>query len=59
VKLTRTQPSVRGSVVLITGGARGIGAATAALFADHGARVWIGDVDSDACLDPINRQAGL
>ena len=41
---------MRGSVVLITGGARGIGAATAALFAEHGARVWIGDVDEDACL---------
>ena len=46
----RPQPSVRGRVVLITGGARGIGAATAALFAQAGARVWIGDVDEDACL---------
>lgn len=35
--------------VLVTGGARGIGAATAALFAAHGARVWIGDVDEDVC----------
>ena len=43
-------PQVAGAVVLITGGARGIGAATAALFASRGARVWIGDVDSDACL---------
>jgi len=41
--------AVRDSVVLITGGARGIGAATAALFAAHGARVWIGDVDADIC----------
>jgi len=46
----RPQPSVRGRVVLITGGARGIGAATAALFAQSGARVWIGDVDEDTCL---------
>jgi NADP-dependent 3-hydroxy acid dehydrogenase YdfG len=43
-------PSVHGSGVLITGGARGIGAATAAMFAARGARVWIGDVDEDACL---------
>lgn len=42
--------SVSGACVLITGGARGIGAATAAVFAGHGARVWIGDVDEDACL---------
>ncbi|MEB3034440.1 SDR family oxidoreductase [[Mycobacterium] nativiensis] len=44
------KPSVVDSLVLITGGARGIGAATAALFAARGARVWIGDVDEDTCL---------
>ncbi|MEB3020748.1 SDR family oxidoreductase [[Mycobacterium] crassicus] len=43
------KPSVVDSLVLITGGARGIGAATAALFAARGARVWIGDVDEDTC----------
>lgn len=41
---------IKGSTVLITGGARGIGASTAALFAARGAKVWIGDVDEDACL---------
>jgi NAD(P)-dependent dehydrogenase (short-subunit alcohol dehydrogenase family) len=33
------------TVVVVTGGARGIGAATAAEFARHGARVVIGDLD--------------
>jgi NAD(P)-dependent dehydrogenase (short-subunit alcohol dehydrogenase family) len=37
-----------GAVVVVTGGARGIGRATAARCAAAGARVWIGDVDDDA-----------
>ncbi len=36
-----------GALVVVTGGARGIGAATARLFAQHGARVVIADVDQD------------
>ena len=47
--------SVDGARVLITGGARGIGAHTAALFASSGARVWIGDVDEEACRDTAGR----
>jgi short-subunit dehydrogenase len=38
---------LEGAAVAITGGARGIGRATAAIFAERGARVWIGDLDED------------
>lgn len=37
-----------GSVAVVTGGARGIGRATAARLAAAGAKVWIGDIDVPA-----------
>src|SRR4051794_13127140 len=40
--------SLRGKVVVVTGGGRGIGAATARALASRGARVAIGDVDMEA-----------
>jgi len=40
--------NVRGKVLLITGGANGLGRATALTFAKHGCRVVIGDLDVQA-----------
>lgn len=42
-------PRIRtdGAIVIVTGGARGIGAATAEMFVKRGATVWIGDIDAE------------
>jgi len=47
-RLSRLSRSVRGSSVLITGAASGIGRATARLFADEGARLALLDINADA-----------
>ncbi|MCV7112941.1 SDR family oxidoreductase [Mycolicibacterium setense] len=47
MRFSRSQGSVDGAVVVITGGARGIGAKTADLFSARGATVRIGDIDAD------------
>jgi NAD(P)-dependent dehydrogenase (short-subunit alcohol dehydrogenase family) len=47
-------------VALVTGGSRGIGRATAVLFAQSGAKVVVGDVDSagDETVEAIKRNGG-
>ncbi|MDH6194960.1 NADP-dependent 3-hydroxy acid dehydrogenase YdfG [Mycobacterium frederiksbergense] len=47
MRFSRRRASVHGAVVVVTGGARGIGAKTAELFSARGATVWIGDVDAE------------
>ncbi|WP_264077609.1 SDR family oxidoreductase [Mycolicibacterium houstonense] len=47
VRFSQRQVALDRAVVIVTGGARGIGARTAELFARRGATVWIGDVDAD------------
>jgi NAD(P)-dependent dehydrogenase (short-subunit alcohol dehydrogenase family) len=44
--MAKVPPSLAGSVVAITGGARGIGRATASALVAQGARVAIGDIDA-------------
>lgn len=48
-------PELTGKVVAITGGARGIGAATAATLVRHGAKVAIGDLDVDVAQATAER----
>src|SRR6059036_4144738 len=45
--MTREPRSLSGKVVAITGGARGIGLATARALARQGARVALGDLDGE------------
>jgi 3-oxoacyl-[acyl-carrier protein] reductase len=46
-------PEFNGRTVLVTGGSRGIGAATAAAFAAEGARVWVVGRDRQALDDTV------
>jgi NAD(P)-dependent dehydrogenase (short-subunit alcohol dehydrogenase family) len=46
-----------GKVAIVTGGCGGIGAATAAVFADRAARVVVADLDAEG-LDRIGRELG-
>lgn len=52
---------LKGKIALISGGARGQGAAEARIFVGEGAKVVIGDVldrESAALAEEINKQAG-
>jgi NAD(P)-dependent dehydrogenase (short-subunit alcohol dehydrogenase family) len=51
----RVSRSVRGKVALITGGARGVGAATATLLVARGARVVCVDLDADPLRELVER----
>jgi NADP-dependent 3-hydroxy acid dehydrogenase YdfG len=48
---------LRQAVVVVTGGARGIGAATVSAFADAGAEVYWGDLDGPRALDVTSRDS--
>jgi 3-oxoacyl-[acyl-carrier protein] reductase len=47
-----------GKVAIVTGSARGIGRATAELFAEHGAKVLINDLDGDVAEQTASEIAG-
>jgi NAD(P)-dependent dehydrogenase (short-subunit alcohol dehydrogenase family) len=50
---TLSQPSLAGTVAMVTGGARGIGAAAARAFADAGAAVAVCDVLDDSARETV------
>jgi NAD(P)-dependent dehydrogenase (short-subunit alcohol dehydrogenase family) len=52
-------PDLSERVAVITGGASGIGRATAFLLSRHGARVFVGDYDFIAANEPAFAQAGI
>ena len=56
--MARTPRSLTGKVAVVTGGGRGIGAATARALAARGARVAIGDVDLDTARDTASSLGG-
>ncbi|HEX8865383.1 MAG TPA: SDR family oxidoreductase [Lentzea sp.] len=55
--MTYPKIGLDGAVVAITGGARGIGQATASAFASRGAEVCVGDLDGPHVLDVTSRSS--
>ena len=57
LKLRPAPKALAGRIAVVTGGASGIGLATARLFAEHGANVVVADLDTDKC-DEVAAELG-
>ena len=55
MKLSKLSRSIAGKVAIVTGAGSGMGRATAALFADEGAKLAVLDIDQEA-LDLVERE---
>ena len=55
MRLSKLSRSIEGSVAIVTGAASGMGAATAELFSDEGARVAAIDINAEPLEEVVQR----
>ncbi len=58
LKLRPAPKALAGRIAVVTGGASGIGLATARIFAEHGANVVVADLDGERCSEVAQELGG-